>query len=59
MFEHNIWKSCLINHSISEENQQKKESENVQENADNQKITQQKYCDNNQYEEDKETAETE
>ena len=47
MSQYNFRKLCSINLSTSEENQQEKESENVQENADNQKIAQQKHCDNN------------
>ena len=54
--QHDIGKSCLINHLISKENQQKK-SENVQKNADNQKTVQQKCCDNNQYKKNEETVE--
>ena len=59
MLKHDTWRLCLINYSVSKENQQKKESENVQENTDNQKTAQQKCCDNNQHKKDKETAEVE
>ena len=59
MLQHNTERSCSINYLISEENQQKEKSENIWKNADNQKIVQQKYCDNNQHEENEETAEAE
>ena len=59
MSQHNFKRSCLINHSISEKDQQEEKSECVRENVDNQKTAQQKYCDNNQHKKDKKAAEAE
>ena len=59
MSQHNLRKLCLTDLSASEKNQQEKKSENVQENADNQKTVQWRYYDNNQHEKDKETTEAE
>ena len=40
MSQHNFRKSYLIDFSVNEENQQEEKSENIQKNADNQKIVQ-------------------
>ena len=57
MSQCNFRKLCLTDLLTSKEDQQEKESENVQKNVDSQKIAQWKHCDNNQYREDKKAAE--
>ena len=59
MSQCNFRKSCLINHTASEKDQQEKESECVRKSTDSQKIAQQKYYNDYQHREDKEAAEAE